>query len=158
MRVTIIFLSEYFAFMLNMFHSTTSSRFLLHTAFLSLDFARVKEKESRHYHHRNWSLIKYLSKTLTTEKNRAENGVEIQRPWKYKFEWKYIYILPSSELVGHKMFIQNICYRKKWGRKWCGNPEAKEIWLETENEKISLNCFDDHRNWQVEKMSWKHHG
>ena len=60
-------------------------------------------------------VIKYLSKTLNTEeKNRAENGVEIQRPWKYKFEWKYIYILPSSELVGHRMFIQKIEHRKKW--------------------------------------------
>ena len=54
--------------------------------FPSLDFARVKGKESEHYHHRDWSLVKYLSKTLTSEK-WAENGVEIRRPWKYKVQW-----------------------------------------------------------------------
>ena len=76
---------------------------LFQTAFQGLDFARVKEKESGHYHHRNWSLVKYLSKTLTTGekvgrkwcgnvkmkmwKSGAENGVEIRRPWKYKVQW-----------------------------------------------------------------------
>ena len=42
----------------------------------------LNENTSTYEHHRNWSVIKYLSKTLTTEKHMTEN----KRPWKYKFE------------------------------------------------------------------------